>query len=316
MAEKRNKSRKKQTRPLIKSIVIGLLLVLFLAVELLGGGTGWDTLEVVLGGPSAGSIPAHPADSAVHFIDVGQGDSVLLESGGEYALIDTGTSSAWESLQRYLDDQGVSRLKYLFISHIHADHMGGAAKLLNALPVEKVLLPDLDKGPEPTTVSYEKMLLAIDEKNIPAEMASVGTAYPLGSGMVTILGSGVESEDQNDTSTALRFDAGDLHFLATGDGEAAVEKDLLARGSNLQADLFKAGHHGSSTSNSLEFLTAVRPSLVVASCGLNNDYGHPHQETIDNCRAVGAELLRTDLDGSVVVWAENGALQVLTEKER
>lgn len=320
MAEKRRRPRKaKAQRSLILWGATALLLLAFLAVELLGGkgiGPTWNQLYKALGNePITNADKVPPCGAAVHFIDVGQGDCVLLECDGQYAIIDSGDSDAWEHIRGYLDEMGVKRLELAFISHIHADHTGSMYRILREYPVGKVILPDMEKGPEPTTFSYEKILIAIEEEHMDWEIAAIGAEYPLGSGSVHILGNGIVTENQNDISTALRFDAGDLHFVTTGDGEKELEQALLEGGANLKANLFKAAHHGSSTSNSLPFLEAVHPELVVASCGIDNEYGHPHGETVAACETVGAKLLRTDRDGSVTVWFGENGLRYSTTRE-
>ena len=151
------------------------------------------------------------------------------------------------------------------------------------------------------------MLDVLEEKSIPTTCASPEDTYSLGNGCITILGDGVKTDNLNNTSTALRFDANGLSLVATGDGEKEVEKQLLAaKKKELQADVYKAAHHGSSTSNTLEFLQAVSPQVVVVSCGKDNSYGHPHKEAMQNFAAVGAQVLRTDELGSIAVWEQEG----------
>lgn len=309
--EKQRYKRKTPARPLIIGALAAFCLLAFLAIEL-AGGDGWDRVNRLLGNetrlPPIADTDTADAAAKVHFIDVGQGDCVLLECDGCFAIIDAGVSDAWDDIAAYLLELDVERLEYAFISHIHADHTGSMNNLLKEFPVGQMILPDGDKGPEPTTFSYEKILTTLAEKEIPTSVAAVGESYPLGSGTITVLGNGVPTDNQNDVSTALRFAAGDFVFLTTGDGETAVERDLMERKADLKADLFKAAHHGSSTSNSLDFLQEVRPQIVVVSCGLQNDYGHPHRETVENCKAIGAELLRTDILGSIIVWKQDGRL--------
>ena len=173
--------------------------------------------------------------------------------------------------------------------------------------IGQMILPNIDNGPEPTTSTYERVLDVLEEKSIPTTCASPEDTYSLGNGCITILGDGVKTDNLNNTSTALRFDANGLSLVATGDGEKEVEKQLLAaKKKELQADVYKAAHHGSSTSNTLEFLQAVSPQVVVVSCGKDNSYGHPHKEAMQNFAAVGAQVLRTDELGSIAVWEQEG----------
>lgn len=276
----------------------------------------WEELNGTVGNQVAQESVELPASvvNAVHFIDVGQGDCVLLQSQGHYALIDAGVSDAKENIFQYLDDLGVKKLDMVIMSHPHADHIGSMAAVLEEYEIGQMLLPNIDNGPEPTTSVYERVLNVLENKDIPTSMANPGDTYALGSGKITILLDGVKTTDLNDTSTALRFDAGDLGFLATGDGEKDAEEALLQQNRNLSADVYKAAHHGSSTSNTLELLQAASPQLIVVSCGKDNSYGHPHREALENFAAVNAQVLRTDESGSIAVWKQDGVLQYACTK--
>lgn len=238
----------------------------------------------------------------VHFIDVGQGDAVLLEADGAFALLDAGPPEAAEAVVRYLAAVGADQLEYMVMTHPHADHYGGMQAVLNAVPVKTVILPDFAKAPYPTATSFVDLLEEMLRLEIPAKTVKTGDEYALGSGVIRVLADGVATKDNyNLLSPALLFEAGGLRFLDTGDGEAANERALLEAGADVRADLLKAGHHGSSTSNTPAFLAAVAPQLVVASCGKDNSYGHPHRETREALEKEGILLLRTDEDGSVAV---------------
>lgn len=294
-----------------------------------GGIPSWAQLGAALeisngvpvsSGAAAGSLPASPApaDAArVHFIDVGQGDSVLIEQNGAYALIDCGTEDCETELLSYLEQAGVQKLALLVMTHPHADHIGSMDAVLEKYPVEKLVLPQLEKAANyPTAACFEHVVAAAEEKNVDTVEAQDGDVYTLGGGTLTVLGAGVTSEGYNDISLDLLFQYGDFRFLDTGDGEKANEKALLAAGADVSAAVFKAAHHGSRTSNTLDFMQAVRPKLVVVSCGLDNDYGHPNAEALEHFAAVGARVYRTDRQGSVVVeYTAADGVTVMTQKE-
>lgn len=142
-----------------------------------------------------------------------------------------------------------------------------------------------------------------------------GDSWTVGQGTLEVVSGGVETDNYNNLSPVLRFTSPSLSLVLSGDGETEVEQAALATGRDLSAEIFQAGHHGSSTSNSLAFLQAIRPSVMVISCGLDNSYGHPHAETLENAAAVGAQVFRTDQQGSIAVYRdEDGQLQVWTEK--
>lgn len=248
----------------------------------------------------------------MHFIDVGQADATLLQSGQEYCLVDAGEASSEEALLSYLDAQGITRLKLLVMSHPHADHIGSMQAVLEHVQVEQVLLPDFDKAPYPTTRTFEKVMDTIEEQNIPVVTAEPGQEFSIGEATLSVLASGVETDNYNNLSQVLFYSAPGLRVMLTGDGETEVEEDALAHCELPRADVFKAAHHGSSTSNTLSFLQAIRPRYVVVSCGKDNSYGHPHKQALQNFAMVGAQVLRTDENGSVVIAATEDGLQCYT----
>ena len=254
----------------------------------------------------------------IHFIDVGQGDSVLIEQDGAYALIDAGTAASETALLSYLEQLSVQKLQVVVMTHPHADHIGSMAAVLKKIPAETLILPDFSLAAEyPTSATLEKVLAAADAAGVSAVTAEAGQQYAVGGGTLTVVGAGIAGDNYNNLSVSTLFTAGAFRFLDTGDAEAEEENALLESGANLSATVFKAGHHGSNTSNTLPFLRAVRPQIAVVSCGLNNDYGHPHQQTLDHFAAVGANVYRTDEMGSVVVgYAPESGVKLYATKSQ
>ena len=243
-----------------------------------------------------------PGQTQLHFIDVGQGDAVLIANGGEYALIDCGTEECEDQLLGYLTQLGVQRIALLVMTHPHADHIGSMDAVLRAIPVDTLLLPELTKAAEvPTTDCFARVLDAAGQNGCRVQTGYEGMWYPVGQGILTVLSTGIKTDNYNNISLCTRFDAGDFTFVDTGDAELPVEDRMLHTGARLDATVFKAAHHGSGTSNSLAFLEAVDPEIVVISCGLDNSYGHPHEQPMDNYITVEADIYRTDEQGSVVV---------------
>ena len=261
----RRRRRKIQLTPFqtVVFTLVGLCLALGLYVSV-GSGVGtaptWDEIYAAVG--LAEPLPADdlPENTdAVHFIDVGQADATLLQSGGEYCLVDAGDTDSEQKLMAYLEERGVTHLKLLVMSHPHADHIGSMAAVLEKIEVEQVLLPDFDKAPYPTTRLFEKVMDAIEASGAVVTTAAPGQSFSVGSGSLQVLAAGVETDNYNDLSQVLLFESGELSVLLSGDGEKPVEQAALEAGVVPQADVFKAAHHGSDTSNTMEFLQAVRP---------------------------------------------------------
>ncbi len=299
--------------------VLAVCVVLAAFVVEYGGGQGtlptWDELYERLGiessAPDRDLIAS--GDTSVSFLDVGQGDAVLICQDGEFCLIDAGTVESEESLLRSLESAGVEKLTYVVMTHPHADHAGGMAAVLETFPTETLILPQLE-GLNEESATLERTLDAAQQYGTDTVEASTGDKYVLGTGQLEVLLAPTPEEagdNLNNLSLCLRFTAGSFSFIDTGDAEEEVEEQLLERyWFGLDADLLKAGHHGSNTSNTEEFLAAVRPEIVVASCGLDNDYGHPHAEVVERIQNIGAEFYRTDLDGTVTVVLRDGTMQV------
>jgi len=269
--------------------------------------------------PQNGAVILNQGDvenctGAIHFIDVGQGDAVLIEQDGEFCLIDAGTAAAEDELLDYLSRVGAGRLKLLVLTHPHADHIGSARAVLEYCRVDTVLLPDENKCPGEISFTMAQIKQTMEERGIPGIVGREGQTYAIGSGTLTVVGEGIESENMNNISLVTRFDAANLSYLSTGDAEQEAEEALAFSQAALQADVFKAGHHGSAGSNTAAFLMRAAPRLVVASCGKDNDYGHPHPETLERYAAIGAQVHRTDQEGSVVVYATPEGYRVRTEK--
>ena len=288
------------------------LAALALAAALALGLVGCDTSSIVPGGsgdvmpnPAAsqtGTTPSDGQDAAfqMHFIDVGQALSVLVECDGQFMLYDGGNVDDGSLVVSYLQSQGVEQLEYVFCSHAHEDHVGGLAAALAYFPACHVYSPVT----EASTKCFKDFVKYTQQQNLQVEVPAAGTQWALGSATVTMLGPVAQYEDTNDTSIVLRIDYGATSFLLTGDMEADAERDLVNSGANLKVDVLQVGHHGSSTSTSYVFLNAVLPEMGIISCGVNNKYGHPHEETLSILRDAGVGVYRTDLLGTITVSSD------------
>lgn len=237
----------------------------------------------------------------MHFIDVGQGDSILAESDGHYMLIDAGENDQAGTVISYLKAQGVTKLDYVIGTHPHSDHIGGLDKVIDTFPVDKVILPPV----EHTTKTFEDVLDSIASRGLKITKPTPGDSYDLGDASFTILSPVKDyGSDLNNWSVGVRLTYGDNSFVMCGDAENQAEEDIIKNGAVLKADVLKAGHHGSSTSTSDAFLKKVSPSWVVIQCGKGNSYGHPHKETMEKLKKAGCQVLRTDEEGTITAFSD------------
>ncbi len=243
----------------------------------------------------------HPDSSElfVHYIDVGQADCIFISlPNGKNMMIDAGNRDDFEAIDSYLSDISVDEIDSLILTHPHEDHIGSAADIINKYTPETVYMPDSTA----TTRVFENTLKAIakngaetvnpkpgdyiiDEKNLSMQvLAPNSDGYPT----------------QNDYSIVTRLVYNDSSFMFTGDAEDISEEEILENGLDTDCDVLKVGHHGSSTSTSDDFLKAVSPEYAVIMCGIQNEYGHPHRETLDKLNNRDTKIYRTDKMGSIV----------------
>ena len=219
-------------------------------------------------------------------------------------LIDAGTAESGAAVVRYLEELGVTELYGAVATHPHADHIGGMAQVIEAFPIEHFYL-----GPETqNTATYSGMLDALEEAGVQPVIPADGDELVFDSGAsLTFLGPAddVPKSNLNDRSLITLFRAGDQDVLFMGDAESAAEESLLAHHPALTCDVLKVGHHGAATSSSEEFLQAVRPSTAVISCGVDNDYGHPSDQTLQNLSLAGVDDVRITAQSGTVVLPLN-----------
>lgn len=243
-------------------------------------------------------------DLEIHFIDVGQGDATLIMCGGEAMLIDAADNDNGSKVQLYLTKRNISTLKYVIGTHPDADHIGGLDVILYKFDCETLIMP----GVEADTATYRDVLETMAEKDIENTLPIVGDVYTLGDASFTILGPVDVYEDRNDNSVCILLEHGENTFLFTGDAQEEAEEDLVDLAIDLDADVYKVGHHGSSSSSSLALLDEVTPKYAVISCAEGNSYGHPHAEVLNNLRMKGIQVFRTDEQGSIVVTSDGETL--------
>lgn len=241
----------------------------------------------------------------VSFIDVGQGDSILIRdlSSGFDVLIDGGKPSAGPIVVAYLRDQGVDDIDVMVASHAHSDHIGGLIDVLELtdIPVQQVLY----NGYPGDTSTWNEFATAVTNEGLTLTAAQYPYTYTWGTTTAYILNPipGMLNPPQNDVSIVVLLDYADVDFLFTGDIDTSVESAIIAHGSPLAAEILKVAHHGSKYSSSATFLSEVDPSEAVISVGYNS-YGHPDEGTLNRLRAAGARICRTDQSGTIVVLSD------------
>ena len=243
----------------------------------------------------------------VEYLDVGQADSILLSSGGEYMLIDAGNNEDGDDVVNYLKSVGADHLKYVVGTHPHEDHIGGMDDVINNLDVENVLLPSATSN----TQTYSDVLTAIENKGLSVTVPKRNNSYSLGDTVISVVAA-QQAGDLNNSSIVLKAVYGNNVFLFMGDAEDDLEKYILNSGSNIKCDVLKVAHHGSDTSTSTAFLEKASPSAAVICCGLDNSYGHPSQSTLENL--AGTPIWRTDLNGTIIAMTDGQQVQVTAEK--
>jgi competence protein ComEC len=250
---------------------------------------------------------------SIYFLDVGQGDaSIIITPDDRVVMIDSGTDESL--ILRYLQNLGVSHIDLLIATHAHADHITGMDKIIAKYKPKAFI----DPGIPHTTATYQRMITAIDKYNI-NYYKGISRKINLDSLSLTILPPAIpliKGSELNNNSVVVRLDYKDFSCLFTGDIEKEREGQLLTESrSNLNVDILKIAHHGSSSSSSPLFIKSVGPKIAVICCGQGNKYGHPHQETISLLQSLGIEIYRTDLNGTILIKTDGIDYQVFTEKE-
>lgn len=249
----------------------------------------------------------------VEFIDVGQGDSIFIRTpDNKTMLIDAAESDEFEKIDSILREYGVQKLDVVVATHPHADHIGGMKKVVEKYEIGTFYIP----GVSHDTATFKKLLEAMKKNGCKTVKATAGVDVPFGDEVSVSLLAPVKDkyEDLNNYSAVMRLEYKESSFILTGDAESLAEKDILENDSNLNADVLKLGHHGSSTSSSDEFLDAVDPNVAIISAGEGNKYGHPHKETLSNMKEREITVYRTDKQGDITAICDGKTIVVETSK--
>ena len=253
---------------------------------------------------------------SVHFIDVGQGDCTLIMCDDMALLIDAGENGHETEVLNYLRSMKIDKLDYIIATHQHSDHIGGIPEVLEEYEADNIIMPRLTKAQTPTNSTYTAFLKALQNTDAKIISAKPGLKYSLGEAEFEILGPVTnDCEDINSMSAVTKITYGKSSFLVTGDAEKDEELEIIESGADLDCDVLRVGHHGSSTSSCKDFLDSVSPEMCVISCGENNDYGHPHDKVVNRLAKYTDEIYRTDICGSIVMTSDGENIEISYENQ-
>lgn len=282
----------------IKSALAAMMLLLLMLFS-----TSCDT---IIKDNNTANSPS--GEFAVHYLDVGQGDSVFLElPNSECMLIDAGENYHCEGIISYIAELGYTKINYLVATHPHADHIGSMAYIVNNFDIGTIYMTKVSTN----TKTYESLLNAIKNKGLKIKSATAGmNIIDVDNFKIDIIAPvKIYSDDLNNCSVVMKAVYGNTSFLFTGDAE---KKELDTISDDMSADVLKVGHHGSKTSTTEEFLKEVSPSIAVISCGKDNSYGHPHDSTLQFLNEINCKIYRTDIDQTILITSNGEDIDVET----
>lgn len=269
-----------------------------------------DTQSAKLNNEQLANPPPPAGELSVHYIDVDQGDSTLLLGPDFTILIDAGRHDGDEVVP-YLKSVGVTEIDLVVGTHPHSDHIGQMDKVIQNFNVKEAWM----SGDTHTSAVFERTIDAVLANDIAYHEPKAGETFLVGSSVIEVIHPKELTGDLNNDSISMRITYGDISFLFTGDAEKESEQAMVERGHNLKAQIFQLGHHGSSTSNTLQpFLDAVQPEVGIYSAGKDNSYGHPHDEIVDLFNALNVPLYGTDVHGNIIVTTDGKTYDIKTNK--
>lgn len=273
--------------------------------EAFGGNVRWDqaTQTIYITSPEANLKLSSTQKVFIHFIDVGQADAIYISLPNDQdILIDAGNRADGATVVSYLRNQGVDDIELLIATHPHEDHIGGLPDVLNMFEVENII----DSGYPADTAAFNTYFTTVQAEG--AKYAQAGyQSFTYGNATLKILTGHEYWEDVNNYSVVCRLDTGGIEFLFMGDAESPVESNLYG---DLSAEILKVGHHGSSSGTTKSFLDIVKPKAVIISVGVGNDYGHPSNEVLSRLQSAGANIYRTDEQGTIIVTTNGSTYSI------
>ena len=263
-------------------------------------------------GGDGGASPPPSGSLSVSFIDVGQGDGILVQAGGEDYLIDAGRAEEGPNVVDFLRGRGVESLEGIVVSNPDADHIGGFLDVFDAFEVETVYVSGDPKG----TLTYNSFLRGVREEGSRVEEVRAGYRMDWGGVRADVIAPppGELFSETNDNSVAILLSYGTARVLLAGDAEAEEEEYMASGPYTGPLTVLKVTHHGSSTSSTPLFLSRFPPKIAVIQVGADNPYGHPTPEVLDRLHRTGAKVFRNDEHGDVIVTIKDQRVDVAVTK--
>jgi competence protein ComEC len=301
---------------------IGLILGVALLLIAVLSGCGKTPEDSAAGNESAVESSMTAGNLVVKMLNVGQGDAILIQTSEQTVLIDTSDIDERDKLRRELTKAGVKKIDKVILTHPHADHIGGMEVVLDEFEVKEVY----DNGMPSTSKIYLNYMKKLKAKGIDHKALKAGDVVDFGGGASFHVYAPTEAHQQegrqkgykrdpNNESVVGKLVFGEFAMMFTGDAEKKEEEPIVGGfGTDLKAQVLKAGHHGSKTSSSKEFLRAVQPETALISCGAGNDYGHPHKETMKKYKALHLKIFETDKNGTITVSTDGKTYTVTPEQ--
>ena len=250
------------------------------------------------------------ADIKVHFIDVGQADSILIQCDGENLLLDGGNKTDSSLIYSYLKKYEITNLKYVINSHPHEDHVGGLSGALNFAKANQVF----SSFSEYNSKAFNDFVKNTEKQNLQVEVLKAGRELSLGNAKIKVLGPIYYDDKMNNNSLVLHLVYDEISFLFTGDMEFDEERSLLDLDLIPQCTVLKVAHHGSENATSYRLLRSVLPQFAVISVGKNNPYNHPNESVLSKLEDAQTKVFRTDLNGDIIFSSDGKKLEILCER--
>ncbi len=300
--------RKKQTQnPIISFIIVIIFLFGYTIIEPDTKDESYSNKET----ESSKSIKVNnivTTDLQIHFLDVGQADSILITNNNHSMLIDAGNNEDGKKIVTYLENLGITSLDYVVGTHPHEDHIGGLDDVINNLSVKEIYLPEATT----TTKTFEDVLDAIANKDLSLTVPTIGETFKLGEAEFEVIYTGTGTKDLNEASIILKMIFGNHTYLFTGDTIEEVEKTILSE--NINVDVLKVAHHGSKYSSCQEFLDVATPDYAIISAGEGNSYGHPEEETLNRLKQFTNKIYVTKDLGTIILTSNGSTIEIETKQ--